>query len=151
MPTGTTALKELVLAQIAQVELYEDRISMLYGWDEVSSYLLRLSLRRGILGLGDARTKLHERLLQLGRKSYEQHIKTGTYPDHTSSPHAFAYAIHNDEFTSAELKKIEFDHGETLETFMAGEIHDLPEKTLDKLKRWKKPEEAGVTGFPACC
>jgi hypothetical protein len=151
MPTGTTALKELVLSQVAQLELYGDGISTLYGWDEVSTYLLKLSLRKGILTEGDIRAALHERLLELGRKCYEQHKKTGTYPDHASSPHAFAYAIHNDEFKQAELSKIEFDHGETLETFMGGEIHDLPEKTLDKLIRWKKPEESGVAGFPACC
>lgn len=151
MTTGTTALKQLVCAQIAQLDIYGNEISFMSAWDSVSTHLLKFCLRTDLLSEGDVRTEIHKRLLELGRKSFEQHMKTKTYPDHVSSPHAFAYAIHNDVFSRVELESIEFDHGETLETFMAGEIHDLPEKIFDKLKAWKKPEDSGPAGFPACC
>ena len=151
MATGTTALKELVIAQIAQIDLYGDGLSAFSSWDSVSSHLLKLSLRMKLLDEGDVRTEIYKRLLVVGRQSYEQYMKTKTPPDHTSSPHAFAFAIHNDAFTRVELESIEFDHGETLETFMAGEISDLPEKIFDKLFSFKKPEPDIGTSFPACC
>lgn len=141
MPTGTAALKELVFAQIAQLELYDGAISAFCGWDEVSTHMLKFCLRRKFLDEGDIRIEIHKRLLVLGRQGYDQHRKTGTYPDHVSSPHALAYAIHNDVFTPGELHRIEFDHNETLETFMAGEISDLPEKIFNRLVQWKRPEE----------
>jgi hypothetical protein len=150
MPTGTAALKQLVCEQIASLDIYGDNVSVMSGWDAVSTYLLKLCLRAKLLDEGEVRIEIHKRLLNLGRNCYEQHMKTQTYPDHVSSPHALAYAIHNDVFTRVELESIEFDHGETLETFMAGEIHDLPEKILDKLKRWKKPEDYAAD-WKVCC
>jgi len=34
-----------------------------------------------------------ERLLVVGRECYQQHVEHGEYPDHTTSPHALAFAI----------------------------------------------------------
>lgn len=152
MPTGTAALKQLVLQQIAQVELMGESVGMLCGWDEVSAYLLRHSLRVNIIDEAELRIAIHLRLQELGRINYEYYRKTNTAPDHVISPHAFAYAIKNDVFTVVELKSIEFDHGETLQTFMAGHVHDLPQKVLEALKRWRPDKSAASTaGYPACC
>lgn len=151
MPTGTTALKQLVLAQVAELDLYADRVALLSSWDEVSTYLLKFCLRRKLLDEGEVRVVIYKRLLEIGYHCYQQHQQTKTHPDHTSSPHAFAFAIHNDVFSRVELESIEFDHGDTLETFMAGEISDLPEKIFNQLVTWKKPESSGETGFPVCC
>lgn len=60
---------------------------------------------------------VHKRLLTIGRKCYEEHLR-GEYPDHTYSPEAFAYAIVNGEFTPREKKRIRFDHGETEDVFV---------------------------------
>ena len=150
MPTGTIALKKLVLEQVAQIDLYGADVSVLSSWDSVSTHLLKLCLRSGLLNEADITAVIHTRLLQIGRECYLQH-RRGEYPDHTISPHALAYAIHNDEFMHEELSSIEFDHGDNLESFMAGEIGDLPEKLLEKLRVWKKPELQNEAGFPACC
>ena len=152
MPTGTAALKQLVLDQIAQVELSGEAVGEMCGWDDMSAYLMRYCLRVKILDEGDLRVAIHLRLKTLGRYNYELYRTTPTPPDHVISPHAFAYAIRNDVFTQAELKNIEFDHGETLETFMAGHIHDLPQKVLGTLVRWRPPKSrVDGLGYPVCC
>lgn len=152
MPTGTAALKQLVLDQIAQMELTGETVAALCGWDEISSYLIRHCLRIKILDEGDVRVAIHLRLQALGRHNYELYRTTRTPPDHVISPHALAYAIRNDVFTAVELKSIEFDHGETLETFMAGQVHDLTQKVFDTLMRWRPSKtEAVGADYPACC
>lgn len=151
MSTGTSALRQLVLDQVSLLSLCGDRIALMSSWDEVSTHLLRLCLRKKLLDEGEVRVEIYKRLLDIGHRCYKQHMQTKTYPDHTTSPHAFAFAIHNDVFSRVELESIEFDHGDTLETFMAGEISDLPEKIFNQLVAWKKPEPSGEAGFPACC
>lgn len=151
MPTGTIALKKLVLEQVAQIDLYGADVSVLSSWDSVSTHLLKLCLRSGLLNEADTTAVIHSRLLQIGRECYRQHVERHEYPDHTISPHAFAYAIHNDEFTQAELASIEFDHDDNLESFMADKIANLPEKVLKGLVTWKASNVQDEAGFPACC
>jgi hypothetical protein len=153
MPSGKEALKQLVLAQVLQIELYGDRISPLCGWDEISSELLHRAIDLGLVTDNVLRDNIHKRLLVLGRESYDQHMKTQTPPDHVSSPEALGYSLHiSGVFTARERRLIEFDHGDTIETFMAGRIHDLVERVLESLKTWKPSTRSASTGrFPACC
>lgn len=55
--------------------------------------------------------------MKLGRKCFNQH-KQGRYPDHTYSPEAFAYALHQHEFSSDEEMQIQFDHEESVLEFI---------------------------------
>ena len=151
MPTGTRALEDLVLKQLSQVELSGNDIGYLGGWDSLSTTLLNLALDEKIIREKKVLEVIHERLLTLGAQAYDQHAKTGTEPDHVTSPHALAYAIRHQVLTPNQLASIRFDHSETIVTFMEGQVKTLSEDVLQKLKSWKGPKFEDSTARHLCC
>jgi hypothetical protein len=43
--------------------------------------------------------------------------KVSIYADHIDRPDCFAYALQKDIFSNTEIKRIPFDHGQTVETY----------------------------------
>ncbi|MEY2665598.1 MAG: hypothetical protein RLZZ480_703 [Candidatus Parcubacteria bacterium] len=147
MPTGTQALKDLVLNQLSQIDLSGEQISSMGGWDGVSTELLNMALNRGVVTEVVALQVIHERLLTLGAQAFDQHAKTGTPPDHVTSPHALAYAIRHEVLTPKQLKSLRFDRGENVFTFMEGEVINFTMQVLQKLKSWVDLQAATHCNF----
>ena len=108
------------------VPVLENRINLLFH-KQSEIAITKFTIEMGWLEPEAVREALHLNLLQTGRRSFEQHKKKQVEPDHTTSPHALAYAIGHGAVTAAEAVKIKFEHGETLRTFYVG-----VEKTLLK-------------------
>ena len=103
----------------ARVE-YTDRRYCPIGWDERLKTLLSCAIRVGILSEIKVREILDKKLKRSGRTCFEDHLSRGTYPDHTFWPEALAYAIREGEFSTEEIARIRFDHGDNAETFIKG-------------------------------
>jgi hypothetical protein len=91
-----------------------------FNWSERLREVLSLAIKIGVLSEGEVREILGKKLKRAGRACFEDHLERGTYPDHTSWPGAFAYALRESEFSPEEMEKIRFDHGDTVETFIQG-------------------------------
>jgi len=91
-------------------------------------------LEEGVVQEGEVLGRIGKHLQELGRFCFTQHRRHGTYPDHTISPEAFAYALEHGEFTDTEKASIRFDHGYTVATFIQSYgVTDVREKILAAL------------------
>ncbi|OHA80874.1 MAG: hypothetical protein A2675_02150 [Candidatus Yonathbacteria bacterium RIFCSPHIGHO2_01_FULL_51_10] len=103
--------------------------------------LLVLLLEEGTISRDILLKAADQKLRKVGRTAYVQHITSmvqSTYtiwPDHTLSAEAFAYALAHGEFTKNEERRIRFDHGDTIESFIASSeyaVDHLCQKTVDQ-------------------
>lgn len=105
-------LEEKTLEQIGNL----DSIS-LKNYAEVNHIVLNVLYKNGILQDDKLKLALEKIVINTAKMDYNILIKNGNYADHAYSPECFAYAIQKKIFSDKELKKIKFDHGETLESF----------------------------------
>ena len=126
-------LKQAVLDALGSVELSGPHV-MPFGWDNRSARILAVLLEEEVLQKQDVVDHIHPRLIELGRRCFEQYQR-GEYPDHTISPEAFAYALHHREFSHKEERGIRFDHGETVASFINeyNKNDALPERIFQQL------------------
>ena len=115
MAFHTTSLQKAVAEGIKRITLTENFV---LHWSDKDMKILNIFLQEGVVSKDEVLALLHSRLKELGRNCYEEH-RRGKYPDHTSSPPALAYSLSQGEFTAKEEQCIQFDHGETKETFIA--------------------------------
>ncbi len=128
-----TDLRQVVFTAVGTFNLSDDHV-VAHGWDNSAAQVLKLLITEKIIHENELFADIHLRLLSLGRRSFDQHKKNGTYPDHTYSPHALAYAIHTGAFTEEERGGIKYDHGETeLDFIQIYNKGDLRKKVLDVL------------------
>lgn len=148
---------EATLKEIRKVDFFGCRIGSL-TWDEGSANTLQMLVAMNVVKKEDVLNTIHERLLEIGRESFNEHIKffktEKIYPDHTYSPEALAYAMREGEITIGEVAKIKFDHAENPITFVE---HTLKGKEnflammFDELIGYKKrPVLAHKGPLPIC-
>lgn len=118
-------LRKTLEAAIRKLYIVDDRISTLDGWGSLEHRLLMFCLQSEITDKTHLMVIMRLRLQELGRESFDQHIITDERPDHVVSPHALAFAMRTGALAESEINQIEFDHGDTKDTFMRG-----VEKTL---------------------
>jgi hypothetical protein len=75
-------------------------------------------VKQGFISRERLSQSIHKGLCRFGKEMHEEYLR-GVYPDHVRSPEAYAYAIREGWVQPAGVKHIRFDHGETLEQFMA--------------------------------
>lgn len=80
--------------------------------------LLRFLYQGGVIDNTSIDAALEEAVFAQARKDYRW-VSGGhrRYADHVSSPECFAYALRKGVFSSDEVSKIPFDHGDTAETY----------------------------------
>lgn len=114
------ALKRALMNKLDALVLHSTIINprLLLGWDDSCARILKVFLEEGMVQEGEVLERIGKQLQELGRSCFVQHQRYGTYPDHTISPEAFAYALGHGEFTEEEKATIRFDHGETVPSFI---------------------------------
>jgi len=108
----------------SKLPIYENKI----GFPNISEFdcqLLICAIEYDWITGEKIREWIADRLLTLGRECYEEHITLGTYPDHTRSPQALAFAIAKSAFSEKEIEQIKFDHGDTAQSFYLGSERNL--------------------------
>jgi hypothetical protein len=143
MVKPTNRLIGVINTCIDDLAFYEDKV-LDYAWSELHRDFLKFCLVCGVISERRLRNMVQQRLVDYGRICYEQHIKsfrlfcrTRRYPDHVDSPHALAFAIRAGEFLPHELKKIRFDHGENIATFMPDVDINLVDHVVQQLLEWE--------------
>lgn len=132
-------LKPVILEALGSFTLAGDRIGTL-GWSNEEATFLEYCLKHQILSHEELKKIVTDRIKDLGRKSYYEHIDRGTPPDHTTSPNALSYAIRTESLTGAEVDKIRFDHGDNRFTFFEGNWHRLPHFVSEALQPEPDPD-----------
>jgi hypothetical protein len=84
-----------------------------------NAVLLKYLVDNGFVARTTLEDFVHTVVMEAGREMYEIHTRRNVPPDHLASPDVFGYAIAHGAFTERELKKIRFDHGETLDEYRA--------------------------------
>ncbi len=116
-----TPMRKLLLDSLEQIRI--EHINLRYcplNWNERLKEVLSLAIKIGVLSEIVVRKILDIKLREAGRFCFEDHLRRGTYPDHTFWPEALAYALRENEFSPEEMEKICFDHGDTVGTFIQG-------------------------------
>jgi len=102
-------LREKILSVIKNFTLLDTYV-VAHEWDSFFARILDLFVRKEIISEEEVLDVIHNRLKEIGRESFLQHIKRGKDPDHTRSPEALAYAILNNEITPPERISIKYDN-----------------------------------------
>jgi len=142
--------REKLFLRIDKVVLSDTGIS-LFTWNNYDTAILNSLLDEGEVTEEEMLAKIHEHILKVGIKCFEEY-KKGCTPDHTASPYAFAYALRHGVFTVSECESIEFDFTETLETFIERYYKkDLPERMLKNLRTKREPFRLSNDSGHCCC
>ncbi|QSH39127.1 hypothetical protein JXR01_02350 [Candidatus Kaiserbacteria bacterium] len=131
----TTATLEM----LRQIDVIGSRISSM-EWNESASNILQKMIDMDVVKEKDVLEVLHERLLEIGRESFNEHRDRGTAPDHTYSPEALAYAMREDEFTEKEVSRIAFDHEKNAFEFVEKQLkgkEDFSKIVLNQLLEYR--------------
>lgn len=123
-------LRSLMLNAIKSIKLY-NRTPI--NWINQDVRLLIFHTKTGIVTHEEVEGALHEALTRQGRACFGDHLFSSTYPDHTASPAAFAYALKNQVFTPEEEGAISYDHGENKQEFIKSYENGLREYLLKRL------------------
>lgn len=115
--TFETSLAELTLNAVKQITLYKGLIDS-FSWEKRRTKVLNFLINEDIITHAQLLEAIDVLLKRVGRSCYEEHRNGGQYPDHTSSPQAFAYALKHGELSFKEARIIKFDHGETQQSFV---------------------------------
>jgi hypothetical protein len=132
-------LRKALETLIAKLDIGGVGAVYIQNWDGVEYEFLALCLKYKVATIKEVRDLLHLQLLAIGRENYgwvtQKNPLYTHYPDHCASPAALGYAIQYNEFTESELKKITFDHGESISTFMRHEAEGLLDRVVRRLVR----------------
>lgn len=74
-----------------------------------------LSKKDQLLGKEVSASLVHEKLIAMGKETYEESLRKKKSPDHCYSPHAFGYALRHGAITT---KGVRFEQGENAEQFI---------------------------------
>ena len=111
------ALKTAVIEDLKKV-----RILTLDSYARQNQETLAFLYEHGIIDDSSIEKALEEAIFRQARQDYEIMTRKGKpyiiwAADHVGSPECFAYALERGEFSRREIKRIPFDHGDTVETF----------------------------------
>lgn len=138
--------KKFLLECIAQLDVYEGGFLLIAS----ERRLVRQFLDAGFVGEEEVKAALHRALIKMARECYTQHRK-GQYPDHTKNPCALAYGLVHKAFSPREVRKIRFDHGDTIESFIASfGCEDGGGRYLDKVFEQLTAEPKPVPSHSGC-
>ncbi len=97
-----------------------DGCFQLYGEILILSPIERILLgdfiQRKLISTDELRHAISQGICTVGVRCYREYLR-GEYPDHTSFPRAFGYAIKYGAIPPVEAQRIKFDHGATLKSF----------------------------------
>ncbi len=127
-------LKELAMFLLSDFNVVDDGIGVT-SWSKFNANFLRFCIDEKIITRHDAKRLIIDRLRQIARKCYKEHLKERTEPDHTTSPEAFAYGLKNCVFSMEEVDKIQFDG--TVEKFVKRCPNNFPDVILKKLLEYE--------------
>lgn len=115
-----TKVVELALAEISCGRWAQSFGSEYICINEVDKKLLKFLIQENYISRDALMKAVHEGLCASGRYSYQWCMVNPNYnhPDHAYSPKAFGYAMMHRVFTKEELSKLQFDHGETIESYI---------------------------------
>ena len=119
MGSFSEKVSALALEALGRFELAEAKLGMV-GWSKEQARFLNFCLDNEVMSIKELEEAVAVRIRKLGRESYLGHINSGTWPDHTMSPQALAFAIRTGELTDGETDKITFDQGDTRYNFFKG-------------------------------
>lgn len=141
--TFDKALEKAVIEGIEQVTFYGGSTTFV-GWNSRNTRVLNVLIKEGVVTQEKLLGTIHTLLKKTGRNCYNQHMR-GEYPDHTSSPQAFAYALKHDEFTQKEERRIQFDHGETKLSFIEHYAGNIQQSIFNQLTTEKEDSAKMLT------
>lgn len=127
-------LRELYLDAVrSSVEFYDANELHQFEWNNVSRRILAMLLAMGIIDEDSLLQAIHEGIVRTAKDLYESHTKLGSHIDHTGAQ-AFAYALHHGVFTEKQVARLDFDHGDTHESFVKKFfVADMPRRLLIEL------------------
>lgn len=127
-------LKKALTEMVSGAKFFGD--TMRPNWAQSDYKFALFCIQEGIVTQAELEDMVRKRLLAWGRENYDWLRKKGVHkkwPDHSPCPSALAFAIHEGELAPREIAKIEFDHGDTAETFGLSLINDLVSVTSAQL------------------
>ncbi|MEM9336811.1 MAG: hypothetical protein AAGA35_03075 [Patescibacteria group bacterium] len=128
-------LENLIVEILSKVNVWESRINKrATQWDHTNKKILPNALFA--LTPEYVSDIFKQRLIDIGTKIYNREcLDLQTAADDVTSPMALAFAIkHNQEIDS---RKIKFEHGDTLDSFIEKHVTtEIIYKLLDELMEW---------------
>ncbi len=90
---------------------------IIFGGDRLLGNCVSILYENGIIDDSDLEEVLHYAAIAQGKRDYERLKKGNVWPDHLAQPEFLAYIILKKELSEHEISRINFDHGDTKETF----------------------------------
>ncbi len=147
------AIRNVVFTAIRSIEITETLV-LPHSWDNSSSRVLSSLMYGETVSYDEISQAVHLQLKKIGRKNCEGHRLSKILPDHTTSPHAFAYALLHNEFTDGEVSRIKFGDGEDKEKFIRIYANGLKENIIEQLLTERKEPvstDTNVSDCICCC
>lgn len=94
-----------------------------------------------LIRLEELRNAVSEGIVLYGVQLYDQVRDGRVMPDHVVSPEALAYALRSGRIPPKDARRIKFDHGESLESFMK-RSEGLLQKVMEELQQEPKAAQA---------
>lgn len=108
---------EISLRLAALGELEDSLLNLLLFKSPKNTRVLSYLRENEILDDDSLDKSLEEGVINVAKTSYSLVFYHGIRPDHLARPEFFVYAIQKKTFSEKELEKVQFDHGDNLETF----------------------------------
>jgi hypothetical protein len=147
------ALKE-ALRQATLRELESLDLLSLPFYSRGNSQILAFLHEHEVLDDASIERALEPAVIAQAKKDYDLVVHKKEYPDHVGRPECLAYAIQQRVFSPRQVRKIQFDHGETPETFCQhyGIENLLANLRQELLNPKPLPKfEGDYDEHPACC